>query len=558
MSRTRAWVEASVGALRDVLHNRDLRRLELAWTLHVASDWIFFVTLLIVAYQLAGAVGVGVLGGIRFFSGTFGATLATMAIRHRGERILVYVHVARSASAVLTAIALSVDWPLHLVFGCAAVFAALSAAVRPTNSALLPALARSPSELVAANVASSAGMGIGSLVGPALGGISVAFVGPAWTSLGAALGLVVAALTVSTIRIPAMAATHEPHAARQPFARSVRTLLARHGTALIIGGFVAQVFVRGLLTTFIVVASIELLGLGEPGVGFLNASIGAGGLIGAIVAMSIAGRSRLARVFSLSLAFWGLPLALVAAWPVAAVAAAALFVVGASDSVLDVSGFTLMQRTVPNRERAGAFGLLEVLGGLSAAAGALVAPFLVGTLGIRGALAGSGLFLPLIAILSWARIARTDDEAIVPARELALLRNIPMFAPLPMTALERLAAGLTRVTYASGETVMAEGEPGDHYVLIAEGSVDVIQGGRWVSSCRAGEGVGEIALVRGVPRTATVIAREETSGYALSSADFIGALTGFAESAAAGEAMAGERLARSAAEEAAGAESRTS
>ena len=127
---------------------------------------------------------------------------------------------------------------------------------------------------------------------------------------------------------------------------------------MVIGGFVAQTFVRGLPITFIVVASIELLEMGDSGVGLLNAAFGLGGLIGAIAALGLRAGPRLGVVFVIALAGWGLPLALIGAWPAAAVALAALFVAGMSNAMLDVSGFTLVQRGVRNEDRVTVFGLM--------------------------------------------------------------------------------------------------------------------------------------------------------------------------------------------------------
>ena len=109
-----------------------------------------------------------------------------------------------------------------------------------------------------------------------------------------------------------------------------------------------------------------------------------------------------------------------------------------------------------------------------------------------------------------------DREAHAPiaarGRAHALLRRNPLFAPLPLTALDRLAESLVPVSYGESEVVMREGDPGDVYVLIEHGEVDVSAEGRSLGTCGPGDGVGEIALLQRVPRTATVVARTLSRG----------------------------------------------
>ena len=123
--------------------------------------------------------------------------------------------------------------------------------------------------------------------------------------------------------------------------------------------FGVQPFVRGALTVLIVVASIELLGLGDPGVGLLNAAIGLGGIVGSVGTILLVGRHRLALVFLLALVVWGLPISVMGLVPLAWVAVAAMVVVGLANAVLDVAGFTTLQRIIPNDVRASVLGVFE-------------------------------------------------------------------------------------------------------------------------------------------------------------------------------------------------------
>ena len=198
------------------------------------------------------------------------------------------------------------------------------------------------------------------------------------------------------------------------------------------------------------------------------------------------------------------------ALPIAVVALAAMFVTGVSNAALDVSGFTVLQRSFPARERFAAFGLVEGSVGLGVALGGILAPVLLAVLGVRGALVVTGAVLPIVAIATWPRISRLEVETIVPEQRLRLLRRVPLFAPLNLSVLDRIAGAMSAGLAPAGQVLMREGEPGDRYVVIESGSVEVTAAGRPLRTLGPGHGIGEIALLRDIPRTATVITLEPT------------------------------------------------
>ena len=85
-----------------------------------------------------------------------------------------------------------------------------------------------------------------------------------------------------------------------------------------------------------------------------------------------------------------------------------------------------------------------------------------------------------------------------------VLRSIAMFRPLDPPTLERLAGALLPLDVPEGEPVVRQGEAGDRLYLIAEGTVEVTRDGRSVTKLGPGDHFGEIALLRDVPRNATV------------------------------------------------------
>jgi Cyclic nucleotide-binding domain/Histidine kinase-like ATPase domain len=141
------------------------------------------------------------------------------------------------------------------------------------------------------------------------------------------------------------------------------------------------------------------------------------------------------------------------------------------------------------------------------------------------------------------RLIRIDEVAPAPARDrLELLGRNSIFAPLPGLMLDRLAAQLIPFSVSMGETIIREGDLGDRFYLIAAGQVDVSAERRHVATLGPVDHVGEIALLRDVPRTATVIAKKPVELYALTLEHFLSAVTSHDASTRAAESTVETRL----------------
>jgi hypothetical protein len=437
------------------------------------------------------------------------------------------------------------DGPSGLVYAFAAVVAIVSTAFLPAQAALIPTLARDPSELTAANVASSTIESVGSFVGPALGGLLLALTSPGVVFAATSVAFVWSALNVVRIRADAPTRDDQGEAAlhREALA-GFRTIFGTPSLRLVVGLYSAQTLVAGALNVLVVVTAIELLDLGRAGPGLLNSAIGVGGLLGAAAALALAGVRGLGSVFAVGLVLWGIPLALMGAWPTTAAAIAFLAIVGVGNTLVDVSGLTLLQRTAPPAVLARVFGVLESLIVGTLGLGAILAPALAAWLGIRGALAVVGLLLPVLVLATWARLRAIDARTAVPEREIELLESLPLFAPLPPATLEHLAARLVRVPAGAGTEITRQGDIGDRFYLVDEGEADVTIDGHVVTTLGPGDYFGEIALLRDVPRTATVTARTDASLLALERDEFVSAVTGHPTSLEAADAVVAARLGR--------------
>lgn len=539
-------------ALRQVAANPDLRRLEIAWAGSILGHWAYAIGLAVYAYRHGGAAAVGLVGLIRFLPAAVASPFAgVLGDRYPRVRVMVAADVGRALSLAGAAAIAATGGPAAAVYVLAAVISILQRAFSPAQRALLPALARTPEELTAANVTSSTIESLGIFGGPAIGGALLAVSSPEVVMAATAGAFLWSALVVARIRGPREAG--EPVGAER-LGGFVQTSMAGFKTIgldadlrVIVGLYTAQTLVAGALQVFIVVVALRLLDLGQSGVGALTSAVGVGGIAGALVVFALVGSRRLAVHFGAAMLLWGLPIALIGFVPNTALALVMLAVIGIGNTIVDVSAVTLLQRMVPDDVLARVFGVLESLLVATMGVGAILAPLLVGGLGTRISLVVTGALLPALALLLWRRLQRLDARGVVPERELALLRGIAIFAPLPAPTLEHLARTLKPVRVAAGTTVFDEGDAGDRFYVVESGRVEVRQEGVLANELGPGDFFGEIALLRDVPRTASVAATEDADLLAMERDEFIAAVTGFAPSAEAADAAIRTRLAGAAA-----------
>jgi MFS family permease len=532
-----------LAALRASVRNPDVRRVELAWGAAIATEWAHFVALGVFAYETGGASAVGVAGLVRLLpAAVLGPFAASLGDRFRRERFLLATTLVGSAALAGSAAAFFADAEL-LVYAFAALLGLATTLIRPTLQALLPSLARTPEELIASNGATSTIESLGTLIGPLAAGVLVALADAGLVFAAGAGALLVAAMLLARVTVEGrtdLAAAGEG-SVRRVLAAGFRVIADAPRARLVVGLIVAQTFVRGCLNVLIVVGAYQVLDAGGEAVGYMTAAIGVGGLVGAVGAMTLGGR-RLAVTFGLALVAWGVPIMFIGPWPELASAVLLLAVVGAANSVEDVAVFTLLQRLVPDEVLTRVLGVVWSLAMGGVALGSIAAPAVVEAIGARPAFVVVGAILPLLTLLTYRRLAEID-RAVAPAPELELIERVPMFAPLSVAAKERVAATLVPMSVHAGELVIRAGETGDRFYIVGDGELDIDVDGLHKTAHQA-DYFGEIALLRDVPRTATVKAVVESRLYALQRDDFLAAVTGHAAAHSAGQAVAEERLAR--------------
>jgi MFS family permease len=527
--------------LGGVFRNPELRRVELAFAGFNAGEWGVWIAMLVYAYEQGGATTAGLVAAAQLVPAGLAAPFAAvLADRYAPARVLTLGYVAQALAMGATGAALLAHGPPLLAYALAAVGATCVTVTRPTQSALVPALARTPDELTATNVVSGWIEALSVLVAPAGAGVLLAVASPGWVFAALAAVVLVAALLVAPLKGPPPAA--EPRPPLEEALGGFRLLAKEPATRTLVALLGGQFIAIGALDVLYVVLAISVLDLGGSGAGYLNAAFGAGGVAGIAVTVALVGRRRLMPALVLGILAWGAAFALLGAWPTTIGALLLLAVAGAGRSLLDVAGRTILQRTAPGDVLSRVFGVLEGLSMAGLALGSLLTPALVSLFGARWAIVGIGALLPLAVLLASRRLLEIDRRAPVPVVEIALLRSLPLFSPLGAPALEGLARELAELRVPAGTAVVREGEPGDRFYVVAEGDLDVSAQGRELRTIGRGEGFGEIALLENVPRTATVTARTDTRLYALNKPSFLASVSSHPRAAGEADRLVRERL----------------
>jgi MFS family permease len=531
--------------LADVLRLPGVRRIELGWGASVVGELAGQVTLVVYAFDAGGAALVAAYVASRTLV-SMGVTLGIAGVSGsaRIDVLLRRVTGLRAVLLALAALTAAMHGPPAAVITFAALSSSLAGTYRPLQVAILPWMIRTPAELTSANALAAVLENFGALAGPLFaGGLLLLAAPPVPMALAAGF------IALAALSLRGLAVQDRPRSAAKGAARVARDAadglgeLARlappAGAAILI---FAQTFVRGALIVLIAVLAVKTLMLGQSAVGWLAAAIGAGGLVGGAAAASLVHVTRLGRAFVAGLLLWGLPLAWIALTPSAAVAYTALVVVGIGNAIEDVGCFTLIARTASASNAGKVLGATEFVAQAGMGAGAVAAPVLLHALDVRGTLALLGGGLTVLALGHVRRFVRLDAAMPVPRQETELLRRLAMFAPLPLAVIELLATDVEPHEFPAGTAAVREGEAGDLFHLIVTGSALVSINGRPGPSLGPGDCFGEIALLRDVPRVATVVATQPLRTLALQRDAFLVAVTSNSRSSAAADALVDQRL----------------
>jgi len=533
---------------RTVMSDPNVRRVELAYLGFNMTEFATWIAILVYAFERGGAREAGVVAPIMLVPSAIVAPFAAYAgDRFRRDRVLLIDYLVQSVAIGATAATLFVDADPWVVYASATIASISITFTRPAQNSLIPALTETPDDLTATNVVTGVVEGAGKMLGPLAAGVLLGLSGPDAVFAVFAGVTLLGAILVSRVRVEASAVTPPGRVGASDVWRETvagfTTLRREREPRLVVLLLASSDIVVGALDVLFVATAIDLLGIGQSGAGYLSAAFGAGAVIGAAATVLLVGRRRLTPPLAAGAVVFGVPIGLVAVTP-SAVSAPILFAVAGGGRTLgDVAGHTLLQRISPNEVLSRVFGVLEGLSMFALAMGSIGAAVLIQVFGVQAALVVIGAFLPLVILLSSNHLLSIDRRAVAPdAETLALVRKIPFFAPLPAPAMERVMANMRTMRVGAGEVLIREGATGDRFYVIVEGEVEVTIGNEHVGELGPGAYVGEIALLREVPRTATVVAKTPLRLLALQREPFLLAVTGHPQSVEAAQAIADARL----------------
>lgn len=523
-----AAVREQLRGTRRSLQSRDLGRLLFVWAVWITADWAMLITVSLLALESGGPAAVGLVGAVRVLpAAVLSAPASVLTDRRSRSRLLAVVHAGWGGLAALLVWCAVVHAALPVLLAVVAAGSALGAAVRPTLQAIVPTLVGSPADLIAANSAYATIEAVGTVAGPGLCAMLLGVVGPPGVLGVLAVLFGVSAVVAAAIRTPFQPVRQARGSARAAWLAPLAgfRVLARPGLRLAISLFLGQTTMRGLLNVFVVLVATSMVGGSASRAGSLFIAMGVGGLVGAVVALGL-GPRRASSWIALGIGLWGLPVVAIGLWPGATLASAALAVLGFGNAILDVSGYTLVNRLVPDHLAGRAWGAFNALGAAVVALGSLAAPVLAAAITLTGAMVLTGLALALSPLLTWRWLRRLDDVAGGRAEDVELLRRVPLFAALSLVGVERLVRGARTQERAADEVVVRQGEPGAEFYVIADGAAVVSRDGRDVRRLGPTDCFGEIALLESGPRTATVTTSVRTRLLALDRDGFVAAVTG--------------------------------
>jgi MFS family permease len=505
------------------------------------GNWGFTIALAISAFDRGGATAVGLLAAARLLPAMFAAPISGRLLDQFDRGRIVMITCSTQATFYAGAAALMINRsPLVLIAALTICGSATASAPRPALETLMPALARTPEEVArAAGLWSMAENG-GALIGCGLGGLAIAVAGSGEIAAASAVAIgVAAALAVS---LPKVTATEvddieerESLTGLTAGARVVASSPLLRGPFLL---FIGLVLLEGTTDVQLVALAIGHLHMGTGGPGALLTAWGVGGTFGGIVLLWLVRK----RGYGLALSAGGLGFAIflvVAALGGRVLALLAMIPLGLGFALVQTGVMAIIPRLADDAVIGRVYGLMEMIYMGGTAAGSLIAPLLIRAVGVGNSmvLAGCGLGILTVPLLPLLRELDVHQEHASQIR--ALLRAIPCFRPLPLPRLERLVEEARPFHVAAGATVIRAGEPGDAYYVVQRGEVEIVE---FHVTQGPGSGFGEIALLRDVPRTATVRAVTDVDALRISRLLFLAAVTSHDEARALADATVEDYL----------------
>lgn len=519
--------------IQTLLANRYLGRLVVAFAFVTIAEWGYVTALSVDAFRKNGSIAVGFVGA-RLFLASISSLFSTAVVsRWPKVRVLSAVAVTRGVGVAGSALVAASGAPLLPLLILLGVDALVSALYRPAQAALIPAAARSPHEVVIAATALSTVKTLSQAIGAVLGGVLLAATSPQAVFAGAAALFGVSAVLTSGLGTTTQRAAQPPERLRRWIPGSpavVREAFNEVRNPAVAGILVVsglRTFVRGMWIGVAVIASLRLLHAGSTGVGLLMMAAGVGSLIAAPISSRLVTRRRIGTPAAAALAACGIPLAVIAGVPVFDVAMALVVAWGIGMAVSDVATSSILMRLVDSPLIPSVTGTIESTKLALEGFGGFLGPLMASTIGIRPALLIAAVPLPLVVASGWRVLHHVDVTAEERSALLDLLHGVPCLQRLDIASLDSLASQVTPLLVSeAGVEVVSQGETGDRFYVIKDGSAEVLVDGYAVDVLSAGQSFGERALLRDAPRAATVRSLSPMHLLILARGAFLATVTG--------------------------------
>jgi Cyclic nucleotide-binding domain len=529
-------------ACRSALSNANIARAEASIGVGVIGHVAWLSTMLVVTLERLGPIGPGWFVIIRQFTGAASApAYAALAGRFRRERVLAGAIVARGVVVALVIPVLELHAANPLLLLLIALEGFTSSAPKALHDALLPWLADSPTQLVAANALSSLLETAVVLAGAGVAALGLWLAGPPAVLMTIVVFCALGAWPLLAIRGIDTRVGNDGSRVVNQLAGGIGVLRRSSNARVVVIVMAFTAALTGIAQSIVASIATDLLHIGAVGTPVLIGAVGVGGLVGGLASLSLDSRS-MSLPLIIGLLSCGVAFVALAATSIVALALPLLLVFGIGDAYQLVSGRTLLQRSASGRS-------LDLLAGINA----LIAVSIVGVagfcaaeinaaIGVRGTLRVAGGLAMLGAVYGLWRVRRVERQLPMRREELDAIKNVEAFRPLSVAAANQLAFALIPLRPADGDVVVRQGEPAEDMFLISSGVFDAEVDGQRVRTMHQGDHFGEIGLLFGVPRTATVRCVQAGALWRLRREDFLRAITGNSTSNEAMRAIADQRL----------------
>jgi MFS family permease len=524
---------ASRGRYRDALRQRDFGLLMGGFVIDQVGSWAYSVVLAVYVFDRThSTVWLATMSTSRWLVGLLFAGIGGL-ISDKYERTHVMRTVAILSGLVMTVIAFAVgqNWPIWSLLALGVIAAIIASPYRPAAGALTPEIV-SEKDLAAANSLFAMLENLVVVLGPAIGGLLLVLGSPVAGVIINAASFFVAAGIITLLRVRSHGKVEPGTGLIAQWSAGFKAI-GQHRTALILVLFCALDSSVYGASTVIYAPLSEHLGTGVNGYSYLLAGQALGCVLAAGLANRLSARSRLAPVIAGSIAVQALPFALTALVSTPALAFVLQMVSGVGMVIVDILAITALQRNLDGGVLSRVLGAFDAIVISTIMAGSFIMAAVFSQTDLKTALVALGFGVPVVALIGLPFVIKSDRKSAEEAARIGprvdVLGKLDLFTGATRPVLERLAKSAEERDVPAGEQLIREGDPADALWILLDGSLSVTQGGdgasmRELPVVSAPNYVGELGLVRNVPRTASVSTREDSKLLRIEGTEFLDAL----------------------------------